>query len=317
MSGLRIFYWWSMIRSSFFVLLVCGALAASLGVYVGASTSMAPEMLSSTKRTVRKTLDLPKFWADPVLKLVGEHQETPCPDPADTIVLVTGGQSNAANSNSSLSVTTPTDRVYSWFREKCYVAKDPVPGANGTLGSLWPAVGKALAESTGQNIMLVNGGIGGTEIADWLDARSGYLEALLDRVGQAQSHGYEPDVIVWHQGETDAATGTTRAAYADYQRQLGGKLLDAMPEATLYLFQASKCTGQNRANGVQQILDAQSDAVQTLLRAQLGMNTDELGNDFRWDTCHFNSLGRDAISRRVAYDLAALIAQGKNGAAGP
>lgn len=306
-----------MIRFSFVVLLLCSALAFSVGAYVGASTSMVRETISWTKRSVRETLNLPKFWANPVTQLVGEQEETPCPDPADTIVLVTGGQSNAANSNTSLSTTTGSDRVYVWFQEKCYVARDPVPGANGASGSLWPPVGKALAGATGQNVMFVNGAIGGTAIADWLDERSGYLAALLNRVGAAQSRGYEPDVILWHQGETDAAVGTSRTAYADAQRQLGEALLADMPNARLYLFQASKCLGRIRQDGVQRILDAQADAATALPRTQLGMNTDELGNDYRWDTCHFNSLGRDVISQRVARDLAILIAQAQNGPTGP
>ena len=305
-----------MTRVSFAVLL-CGVLLFLVGAYVGASTSTVRETISWTKRSVREALNLPKFWADPVTELVGEQQETSCPDPADTIVLVTGGQSNAANTNASLSATTSSDRVYVWFQEKCYIARDPVPGANGTLGSLWPAVGKALAAATGQNVLLVNGAIGGTTIADWLDERSGYLLALLDRVGSAQSRGYEPDAILWHQGETDAVVGTTRSAYVGAQRQLGEALLADMPDATLYLFQASKCIGPIRQDGVQRILDAQADAAAALPRTQLGMNTDELGNDYRWDTCHFNSLGRDVISKRVARDLALLAAQAYNGSIRP
>lgn len=280
---------------------------------MGASTSTVRETISWTKRSVRVALNLPKFWATPVTQLVGEHQETSCPDPTDTIVLVTGGQSNAANSNASLSSTTGSDRVFVWFQEKCYVARDPVPGANGRSGSLWPAVGKALAGATGQNVMLVNGAIGGTQIADWLDDRSGYLLALTERVRSAQSRGYEPDVVLWHQGETDAEVGTTRSAYASAQQQLGEALLADMPDATLYLFQASKCIGPKRQDGVQHIRDAQADAAAALPRTQLGMNTDSLDNDHRWDTCHFNSSGRDVISQRVAQDLAILVARAQNG----
>lgn len=300
-----------------FAVLLCSVLAFLVGAYVGASTSEVGQTISWTKRSVRETLNLPKFWADPAIQLVGEQQETPCPDPTDTILLVTGGQSNAANSNASFSTTTGSDRVFVWFQDKCYVARDPVPGATGRMGSLWPAVGKALAGATGKNVMMVNGAIGGTAIADWIDERSGYLSALIDRVRSAQSRGYEPDVILWHQGETDAAVGTTRSAYADAQKQLGEALLADMPDATLYLFQASKCIGEKRQNGVQHILDAQVDAAAALSRTQLGMNTDELGNDHRWDTCHFNSLGRDVISKRVARDLATLVEQAQNGAKTP
>ncbi len=38
-------------------------------------------------------------------------------------------------------------------------------------------------------------------------------------------------------------------------------------------------------------------------RILLGMNTDKLGNDYRWDTCHFNSRGRSAIVDRVAAEI--------------
>lgn len=34
-----------------------------------------------------------------------------------------------------------------------------------------------------------------------------------------------------------------------------------------------------------------------------GFDTDTLGRNYRWDTCHFNSYGREAIVERVAPDL--------------
>lgn len=65
---------------------------------------------------IGEALSQSKFWADPVIHLIGEQQETHLTDPTDMIARVTGGQLRAVNTNASLSITTKADRVYVLFQ---------------------------------------------------------------------------------------------------------------------------------------------------------------------------------------------------------
>jgi len=80
----------------------------------------------------------------------------------------------------------------------------------------------------------------------------------------------------------------------------------------LYLFRASKCIGDKRKNGVAAVIAAQEQAGKNNNRIVVGMNTDELDNDYRWDTCHFNSRARDRIVEQVGPEISRLIARKSN-----
>ncbi len=156
-------------------------------------------------------------------------------------------------------------------------------------------------------MLFINGAVGGSQIGDWVDTRSGYYDALVGRVSEAHDSGYVPQLIMWHQGETDAAVERDMERVEHRFGVLADMLHADLPEASIYLFRASKCIGNGRENGVQGITDAQTRAAEQRDWVVPGMNTDELGNDFRWDTCHFNSLARSEILKRVIPEISALL----------
>jgi len=289
------------------LLLVALLFCAFTAGAIWSSTSNRPaQLFASTKSNIRQMLGLPKLWAPPPDEAdpLG-RTPVPCPDPEATFVVVTGGQSNAANTNSRQTETAPGDGVFTWFAGQCFTTRDPVLGASATGGSLWPVIGKGVAAELGRPVLFINGAIGGTQVSDWLDERSGYLGALERRIRSAQAAGFEPDLVFWHQGETDAGAMTDMAALDAQFRALTGRLLALMPKSRLYLFGASKCIGANRANGVPEVVAVQRAVADANDRIMRGMDTDQLDNDFRKDGCHFNSLGRDAIARQVVADIAA------------
>jgi hypothetical protein len=298
-------------KIAFVLVLILAAFGA--GAYLATMSPSSENLFISLKSQVRTALGLPKFWF-PVPTKPGNPADvaSACPDPKRTLVIVTGGQSNAANSNSRLSETRPGDNVFVWFDGRCYVARDPVAGASSAMGSLWPLLGLNLAKETGRPVLFINGAISGTQVADWLDPRSGYYDALAKRVAQAREAGYEAEIVLWHQGETDAATGTDTVALTRDIGNLTQKLLKDIPKSTLYLFRASKCIGDKRKNGVAAVIAAQEQAGKNNNRIVVGMNTDELDNDYRWDTCHFNSRARDRIVEQVGPEISRLIARKSN-----
>lgn len=278
--------------------------AFALGVVAGVLVPALEAAVIEARREVRVALGLPKQWrVVPTSPQAAEREAVPCPAPGEAVVVVTGGQSNAANTNSRLTAAAPDAPVWTFWQGACYRTEDPVLGATAWGGSLWPAFGEALHEALGRPVLFVHGAIGGTQVSDWLDERSGYLAALTGRIEAARAAGHEPDWVLWHQGETDAAVHTAMEPFRDELARLAEAVLEAAPEAQLYMFQASKCIGPRRAEGVAHIREAQAAVAHAHDRIQLGMNTDELGDDLRWDTCHFNSMGREAVVPRVVGNL--------------
>ncbi|MHC0055478.1 sialate O-acetylesterase [Actibacterium sp. D379-3] len=278
------------------------------GAYWGGRSDGPKTSFAEAKYQIRKTLKLPKNWYPlPAQSAPADRQPVPCPDPGRALVIATGGQSNAANENTRRIETAPDQNVFTWHDGRCFVTRDPVLGASGTGGSLWGGLGTRLARDLGRPVLLVNGAIGGTQIADWLDERSGYYHAFATRIAAARAAGFEPTLILWHQGETDAAIETDMALLKQQLQTLTSRLLADMPESRLYLFRTSKCIGARRRNGVATVRRVQTEVAHENSRIVAGMNTDLLDNDYRSDRCHFNSLGRAAIIEHIAPDLAEMV----------
>ncbi|MEI4473712.1 sialate O-acetylesterase [Frigidibacter sp. MR17.24] len=295
-----------MFRPTWLFTLALSTLAATGGLMAAINSPAPAEAYTDLRYKARKVLGLEKYWLPlPDATKVAGLVPIACPSVADTIVVVTGGQSNATNVIPTLHTAGP--QVSVWFEGACYPAADPILGANNSSGSLWSLMGDKLATATGKPVLLINGGLGGTQYADWNDTRSGYLAALTRRIETARAAGYEIDLALWHQGESDALIERDRNVIRTELSTLSEKLLDAMPEAPLYMFQTTKCIGALRANGVEEVRAIQADVVQAHPRMVLGMNTDTLGNDYRWDTCHFNSQGRAEIVRQVVPALVGLL----------
>ncbi|MBU2960038.1 sialate O-acetylesterase [Citreicella sp. C3M06] len=278
-------------------LVLCAALA---GTAYGTLSGWTHGAYIKLRRETRLALGLEKFWLRlPGPGSTGTRSPVACPDPSTTRVLVTGGQSNAANTNTKAASLPADAEVYAWFNGACWRGEDPMPGATGKGGSLWPLLGAALTQDLGQPVLFINGAVGGSQVGDWLDRRSGYLDALLERISAAQAQGYAPELILWHQGESDANvmpdTAEGHAAMRAQLDALSAQLLAAAPSAQLYMFQASKCIGPRRAEGVEAMRAVQRAVAEASPRIIAGLNTDDFGNDYRWDTCHFNSLGRSAV----------------------
>lgn len=275
--------------------LLLGVLA---GVSVANEWEASREFYSETRLQVRTRLGLPKRWQSlPSADRAASRTKVACPSPDAVIVIVSGGQSNAANNIPTKHVTRGP--LYEWFDGQCFKLRDPLLGATGKNGSIWSLYAEQLSGQTGQAVMVIAGAVGGTQFADWNDPRSGYYAALRGRIDTARKAGYRIDAIIWHQGETDAAVERDLTAFRKDAGDLIGRLLADVPSAPLYLFQASRCTGTYRENGVPGLVRELRTLAATSPRIIAGMNTDALGKEYRWDTCHFNALGRRTISSEL------------------
>jgi len=261
-------------------------------------TEALDEHFARLKREFRLFAGLPKFWIKGFMDEADESLRAQCPE--RPIVIATGGQSNAGNAISSPIEVDTSKPVFTFFDGHCYYMGDPILGATGERGSLWTALGHMLAERYGRSIIFINGAVGGSQVGDWLDDRSGYRRRLQQRIADAAAHGLDTDFMLWHQGETDAKVDLPRDVYRDQMLSLvdwfyaeGG----LPPTATWFLFQASICRGAARATSNEEILAAQADVIAARPKVVLAGNTDRYGMRYRHDDCHFNHRGRELILR--------------------
>lgn len=249
-------------------------------------------------------------WADigrirPIISTdVSDDQAAPCPD--DALVVVTGGQSNAANSISTPLDATPAAPLFMFMDGRCYLLRDPLLGASGVGGSIWSRLGPKLHARTGRPILFVNGAIGGSRFADWMNPASPHFSRLQRNVAAAERIAGPVDLILWHQGETDAALRPARSRIEKDIRAVLTRLLHELPiapNARILLYRASRCAGVGRENGVAEIIAAQTAATTIDPRVIAGPNTDKLDQRQRWDGCHFNEAGAEAVAQMTMESL--------------
>ena len=267
------------------------AVVLALGGALLAFRAHDPLGFIDARREARIALGLPKLWVRDYNHDTRGEAALACP--ADALVIVTGGQSNAAN---ALSDPLPADAALPAFMAlggKCYRLRDPVLGATSTGGSLWTAMGAALHRASGRPVVFINGAVGGSQLGDWLDDRSGYRQHLAAEVVAARRAGLVPGYVFWVQGETDAFVLVDPALFVDQLRRLMPRLDAATGRVPWLVYRSTRCTIR-RGNGP--AIDAAVTAfAATSDRAILGPDASALGPDKRRDGCHFNAAGRDLL----------------------
>jgi len=181
-----------------------------------------------------------------------------CPQSAPVIVAI--GQSNGANVVPG-AVGRSTVPAYNFYNGQCFAAEDPLLGASGQLGSIWTQLAQNLA-ADGSPLVLFAGAVSGSTVAEWLPEERGYWSRLAAQLTQAKQAGLLPEVVIWLQGEADAAAGTSRQSY----RQALTMLIDlsraqsfAPDRPAWIIFQATICGTE--AIGAREIRSAQNDIV--------------------------------------------------------
>jgi hypothetical protein len=214
-------------------------------------------------------------------------------------VFVTAGQSNAANHGAS--PLAPVDervsaRGYDGWRR----AADPQPIATGTGGSPWSALGDLLVERFDVPIGLISVAWGGTSVAQW---QPGAADALYLRLAWALGVAGPGGVraVLWHQGESDAAAGTSAADYAARLETLirasradAGWGVPWLVARVGFLPNLAPGTIAAVVEGQQRVIDGDPLTFE-------GPGTDDLlGAEWRYDQVHFTEAGLREHARRWA-----------------
>lgn len=292
-------------------LLVCFLVGFSWGIISGYYQVFPFSFLQEAKSYVLGLLpqDPDKNWYRPAerfLTSTADRREIACPS-EDPIIFVALGQSNAANSLSSFGDLDPTAAAYQFFDGNCYLAEDPMIGSTGFRGSLWTKFSQSFSDATGRSVVFITNAVEGSGVSDWLDPKSGYLKRAEQQIEQAITAGLTPNIVLWHQGETDALIETPPENYTAMLLSLIERIdrsFDPGTEPTWIVFQATVC--RRTPDGSSQIIAAQEAVTKQHARAVLGPNTDLLGARYRFDECHFNANGTARIVEELQARLLGL-----------
>ncbi len=234
-------------------------------------------------------------------RLVQMYEIRPCPTSA--LVIAALGQSNAGNHIEGRIRRSNDLDAYVFFRGKCYLAEDPLPGSSGDDGSLWTLLAQRLSRDRQQPVVIVPGGLAGSVAADWTDPSLPFIASVVRRLKDASSTGLPIDIILWLQGESDSEKGTPgdvyRAQLAEVIAGLGVSVDNAsLSKPQWIVFRATRCGGDATVD--EGIRAAQTGLADQSAGIFAGPDTDALAAPFRRDGCHFNASGRDAIIEMLA-----------------
>jgi carbohydrate esterase-like sialic acid-specific acetylesterase len=215
-------------------------------------------------------------------------EEIPCPpQTSDTLVLLTIGQSNAANVAGQRYKSEHGPRVVNYFAGKCFVASSPLIGANNSAGESWTLLGnKLISAGLAKTVILIPSAIGRSTVARWAH---GDLRVMLDEV--LERLGYRVSYVLWHQGEEDFVRHTSAEDYAEAFHSLAARF-----DVPVFVSVATRC-GLNAEWTLQNpIADAQR-ALPDGARIFAGVDTDSLLEpEDRYEDCHFSGSGQEKFA---------------------
>ena len=273
----------------------------------------------ASKITVTQNCVPAPGWIDPLPKrpLSGARipllpAQVPCPKPtANTLVLLTLGQSHAANNVESRYTSGPNAFMFS--DGNCYPLADPGIGADGDDGSIWSRLADMLL-ATGRydQIIVSPAAQSSSSVKQW--APGGNINAhLLDKVQKAAANGLPVTHMLWDQGVADAGT-LSASQWRDYFSSVLGSIRAVnVPgsDAQIFVARHTRCNIRSGNMSPQQINDLifrgpdkiiKSEAGKQAIRlgqqlvvngrdVRQGPNLDAIGSEYTFDGCHQSRIG--------------------------
>ena len=211
----------------------------------------------------------------------------------ESAVILTFGQSNAANSGEGLYKVK--NQVFNIFQGKYFIADDPLLDATGVKGSVWGRVSDRLIDNgLYDKIIIKSIAIGGSPLVSWTPLGVGivhgnYFQRIVDAVYELRKLNIKITHMLWHQGEQDMSFGTTTKQYKHMFLDMLSGIRKLGVDAPVYVARASSCQGRHSLK----VIKAQNELIKEYSDILQGPNTD-LINDSRYRVdggCHFSELG--------------------------
>lgn len=164
----------------------------------------------------------------------------------------------------------------------------PLPGGTGRAGSIWPHLAQAMRDSAqAMELEFAIIAVDGSRVIDWNSSGTPFATYLSKRLQALQTAPWQPDMVLWQQGEADARDGMSRDDYVQHFEGLRAKLRAQGIDAPILLANSSYC---RNVDGTQ--IRA---AIETLkaMHSDLmaGADTDTLQGPSRDGPCHLSHSG--------------------------
>lgn len=224
------------------------------------------------------------------------------------LLVLVMGQSNAGNHGGIDPATAAVKPIRVMHDGRCYLSQAPLPGATGAGASLWPLLEQELAARAGPAWLqrprvyaLI--AVESTRIAEWSGDGTPTNKVWRSQLAKLRADGWQPELVLWQQGEADAKAGTSAASYVDAFLKFRGALRDGgLGTAPWVAARSGYCDGADTA--------AMHQGWQTLGAQPVGFlpgpDTDSLQGPDRLDPCHFSADGLRHAARLWADALLAL-----------
>lgn len=200
------------------------------------------------------------------------------------------GQSISSNCNQK--IYGPINNVFQVGRSgEIKSASDPFEWADCKNGSMWMPLGrKLIEENIAKKVVFMPIGIAATKVSDWQVGGSAF-EKLNSAIEIIKKNNINFDFVLWHQGSSDVGGDANlyKSKLSSVIDYVNGKI-----KADRWLIAVhSRCYGAYDRS----IESAQlSVGGMNSLARYLGANNNVLGDDYRFDNCHLNERGQEAMA---------------------
>ena len=226
------------------------------------------------------------------------------PCPKESINVGYFGQSNHGNiieRENILDLSYENVFTYDWRLGVCSKYKEPLVGVDGRAGGFGHVSSDTINflkknYDFNENIVFLGFSKGGTKAQDWaIGPLANKFDFLLKKL---KKDGIEIDYVFWHQGESEIKRAN-RLYYKNYIKDIQlifHKFLRTSNKTKIGMALVSICNSEKSKS----LIHSQRSIIQDNDRVFLTLNTDNLGSKYRYDGCHFNSLGASIIGQRYA-----------------
>ena len=226
----------------------------------------------------------------------------PCPKESINVAYL--GQSNHGNiieREKTLDLPYKNVFTYDWRLGVCSKYKEPLAGVDGRAGGFGHISSDTIYflkknYNFSKNIVFLGFSKGGTRAQDW--ARGSLTNKFDYFLKKLKKDDIEVDYVLWHQGESEIKNAN-KIYYQKYINDIQfifQKFLTASNKTKIGMALVSVCKSEKS----QSLIDSQRLIIQSNDRVFLTLNTDNLGSIYRYDGCHFNSLGASVIGEKYA-----------------
>ena len=226
------------------------------------------------------------------------------PCPKESINIAYFGQSNHGNiieREKTLDLSYKKVFTYDWRLGVCSKYKEPLAGVDGRAGGFGHISSDTIFflkknYNLPDNIVVLGFSKGGTRAQDWA---SGPLAEKFDFfLKKLKKDDIEIDYLLWHQGESEIKNAN-RIYYQNYIKDIQlifRKFLTISNKTKIGMALVSVCNSEKSKS----LIKSQHSIIKGNDRVFLTLNTDNLGSIYRYDGCHFNSLGASVIGEKYA-----------------